>query len=135
MRWDAVLEAITTRIAEDTGLVGVYGESIRKMGTHAFSVHSLDYFVVSYTEGELWEPMLVQFSQWTRSMNDLVISERRLRSLFNHENIVIIEGVPMWAQFEDGGDLTGPETEGYYGAASRYRFTPVRERLLPGRSS
>jgi hypothetical protein len=48
---------------------------------------------------------------------------------------MVIGGVVMFAQFEDGGDLTGPETEGYYGIASRYRFTPVREKLLLGRSS
>ena len=68
-------------------------------------------------------------------MTDLSTSDRRLRQLFDHELPVVIEGIPMWSFYEDGGELTGPEREGYYGMASRFRFTPIRDRLLPGRGS
>lgn len=135
MRWDDVLRAVTTRMADDAVLQSIYGDAIRKMGTHKWIVPSLDYMMVSRTVNELWEPMTVQFSQWVKTMDDLSSSEKALSRLFDHENMVVIEGITMWAFFEEGGDLTGPENEGYYGAASRYRFIPIRERLLPGRSS
>lgn len=135
MRWDSVLQAMVNAMANDTALTGIYGEAIRKTGVHPFITPSLEYFFVTVSQSELWEPQLVQFNQWTKSMDDLVVSDRRLRQLFDHDNMVVIEGVTMWAQYEDGGDLTGPESEGYYGLAARYRFTPIREKLLLGRSS
>lgn len=133
MRWDHILQALINRMQGDATLSGLYGSAIRKRGTHKFTVPSLDYFVVTTSKSELWVPTIVQFNQWTRSMTDLATSDRRLEQLFDHDDMVTIEGVTMWAQYEDGGDLVGPETEGFYGIASRYRFTPIREKLLLGR--
>lgn len=135
MRWDAVLKAMVDRAAADSALSGIYGDAIRKQGTHPFTVPSLDYSLVTIGQSEIWEPHIIQFSQWTKSLNDSAVSDRRLRRLFDHDNMVVIEGVTMWSVYEDGGDLTGPETEGYYGLAARYRLTPIREKLLLGRSS
>ena len=79
---------------------------------------------------ELWEPHLIQFSQWTETVGDLATSDRRLHAIFDHEEPMFIEGIYMWSFFEDSSDLQGPEREGYHGMASRFQFTPIRERLL-----
>jgi hypothetical protein len=133
MRWDAVIQAVAARAAGDPILASIYGTTIRKMGVHTFAVPSLEYMLVSRGVTELWEPHIIQFSQWAHSLSDVATSDRRLGQLFDHENMQVIEGVTMWSSFEDGGDLVGPAREGVYGTAARYRFTPVRERLLSGR--
>ncbi len=131
MRWDAVLQAIASRMATDPGLLSVYtAAGIRKMGTQKFLVPSLEYLLITSGMDEVWEPHLVQFSQWTSTMADLAVSDRRLHALFGHEEPMFIEGVYMWSFFEDSSDLQGPEREGYHGMASMFQFTPIRERLL-----
>lgn len=136
MRWDEVAQAVASRMAGDATLVGIYGEQIR-MGSddQDRQVPSLEYMLLPLSVTELWQPHLITFMQWSNSMTDLATSDRALHRLFDHELPVVIEGVAMWAQFEDGGELTGPDREGYFGLSSRFRFTPVRGRLLPGRSS
>jgi hypothetical protein len=134
MRWDAVLQAVSTRAKEDEVLAGIYGaDFIRKMGIKVFRVPSLEYMLVGATQGELWAPHMVQWSQWNATMEEQAISDRRLHRLFDHDIPVFIGGVYMWAVWEDSSDLTGPEREGYYGLASRFTFTPIREKLLAGR--
>lgn len=135
MRWDDVLEAVFDQMNADATLLSIYGTAIRMGGVHEFTIPSLEFFVVSNTQNELWEPITVQMSQFTKSMTALANSDRRLRQLFDHDNMVTIQGVTMWSRWEDGGDLVGPSRQGFYGMAARFRFTPIREHLLLGRGS
>lgn len=130
MRWDAVIQAVATTLAADPALADIYGTDIVKSGTLEFRVPLLEYTMLSTGMDELWEPMVIQLDQFTRSVADLATSDRRLHSLFDHEEPRLIAGIYMWASFEEGGDLTGPSREGYHGMASRFRFTPVRQRRL-----
>jgi hypothetical protein len=134
MRWHDVIWAISRAAAEDPILQGLYGEAIRMSGTQEHEVPSLEYQVISDTASELWEPVTVQWDQWTDSLNDLVISEAALRSLFDHAVPVTLEDVVMWAEFTDGAQLSVPDRAGFYGRAARFRFTPLRDCLRGGRS-
>lgn len=133
MRWDAIFQAIMTRAAGDALLAGVFGTDIGMAGTQEFKVPNLTYMLVSSGESELWAPHTIQFDQWTNTMADLAISERSLHRLFSHDTPQLIEGIYMWAVFEQSVSLTGPAREGFFGQASRFIFTPIREKLLSGR--
>lgn len=134
MRWDAVTQAVAARAAGDTVLQDVYGDAIRANGMSDFTVPSLEYQLVADTLGELWHPHTLQWDQWVPNRTELERSERALVRLFDHETPQLIEGVFMWSFYLDGADLTGPAREGYHGRAIRFRFDPIRARLLAGRS-
>lgn len=134
MRWAAVIKAIAAEAAADPTLAGIYGTAIRmNAGAQNYLVPGLEYWMVTDTATELWEPQIVQWDQWTETLDDLIESERALRKLFDHDNMVTIGDVTMWAVFEEGADLQSPNRENYFGRAARFRFTPIRGDLRPGR--
>lgn len=138
MRWDEVLSAIHAALEDESEITDVVGVgNIRTAGAREFVVPSLEVTVLSDDVTELWAPSDVQFDVFTRTMADLVTVERALRNLFDREGFVAIEGLPMWSFYLDGGPLEGPSLNvegGVFARALRFRFAPVRERLIQGRS-
>ncbi len=136
MRWDAVIQAVSNRAAEDAALIAIFGTTIRKSGRQAFAVPSLEYLLVSVPRpGELWAPCTIQFDIWTETLDDTVAAAVALDRLFDHDRVQIIEGVYMWAHVsEPSVTLEGPLRENQHGQASRFRFVPIRAKLLPGRT-
>src|SRR4030042_1291341 len=134
MRWHDVLWAISREAQAHPLLAEIYGSAIRMSGTQEHAVPSLEYFIVADSASELWEPCIIQWDQWTTSLEDLVRAEAALRSLFDHALPVTMQAVVMWSQFTDGAELTSPERAGYYGRALRFRMTPLRDCLRGGRS-
>ena len=138
MRWDDVVLACRTAAVADPVLAGIYGEDAIRMGATAqdFRVPGLEYQIIGDTETELWEPIIMQWDQWTADYADLVASERALRKLFDHRLPVEIEGVYMFSVFTDGASLVdAPDRAGFYGRAVRFRLSPIREDLRLGRST
>lgn len=136
MRWDDVVLACRTEAAADPVLAGIYGADAIRMGATAqdFRVPGLEYQIIGDTETELWEPIIMQWDQWTADYADLVASERALRKLFDHRLPVEIEGVYMFSVFTDGASLVdAPDRAGFYGRAVRFRLSPIREDLRLGR--
>ena len=84
MRWHDVLWAISREAQAHPLLAEIYGAAIRMSGTQEHAVPSLEYFIVADSASELWEPCIIQWDQWTTSLEDLVLSEAALRSLFDH---------------------------------------------------
>lgn len=134
MRWHDVIWAISQAAAADSILRGIYADAIYANGARNWEIPSLEYDLITDSASELWEPCTVQWDQWCLSMEDLVVSEARLREMFDHAVPTTIQGVVMWAEFTDGASLTAPERSGFYGRAARFRFTPLRDALRRGRS-
>jgi len=135
MRWAAVIEAISKVAAADPALVAIYGTAIRmNAGAQDYQMPGLEYQIIADTANELWEPMIVQWDQFTESLADLVDSERALRELFDHAFPVTIEGVFMFSEFSEGAELQSPSRENVFGRAVRFRYTPIRGDLRPGRT-
>lgn len=135
MRWDAVLQAVMSESAADAALAAIYGTDIVKAGSREFKVPSLEVEIVSIPRpGELWQPHTFQFSHFASTLQDVVDADRALDRLFDHDRAVFVQGVYMWAFVEDGTELPSPTREGYYEKATRYTFTAIRGKLLPGRS-
>ena len=94
MRWDAVGRAIAAEAAADPVLAGIYGPWVRmNAGAQDFHVPGLEWSLVTDSASELWEPCIIQWDQWVDDFDDLVISERALRRLFDHALDVEIGGV------------------------------------------
>ncbi len=129
MRWPDVLLAITTAAAADPVLDGIYGESIRQKGQQKLQIPSLEYMLISDTESEVFEPIVVQWDQFALNPADLIASESALRTLFDHELGVVIEGVSLLCQFIDGSILETPSGDNYYARAIRFEFELVRSSL------
>lgn len=127
MKWDAVIRACREAVIAEPVLVGIYGEDVRMHGAGSHTVPLLEMMLVSDGISEQWAPCAIQFSQWTIELPDLLASERQLRRLFHAELPATFGGMSMWAQYVDGGDLSVPERDGYYGRAIRFQLTPLTE--------
>lgn len=135
MRWAAVIEAITAAAKADPGLVTIYGAAIRmNAGAQDYEVPGLEYQIIADSATELWEPVIIQWDQFTYGLDDLAASERALRKLFDHAFPVTMFGVYMWSEFEEGAELQSPNRENVFGRAVRFRYTPIRADLRPGRT-
>lgn len=130
MRWHDVLVAIGQAAATDEVLMGIYGSNIRMAGKHKHVVPALDYRLITDTEQEQWAPHIVQFDQWTNTLDELAASDRRLRFLFNQDVPVQIGELYTWAVFTEGADLVTPDDWNYFGRGTRFRFTPLREQYV-----
>lgn len=131
MRWHDVLWTLARKCRGDATLVGIYGQKIYQAGEVAWAVPSLEYRIVSDTANENWEPCTVQFDQWTKRQGDLVISEHRLRAMFDQPIPITLdvggsEPLITWTVFDGGAELTGPENLDYFGRAIRFHCTPLR---------
>lgn len=129
MIWDDLLERIVTIVNADAVLLEVFGSSMRMAGTAEHAVPSLEWTMITDSEGELWSPHVIQFDQWSLDLEEVIRSERRLRALFHQDLPVRLGGdLLSWAQYVDGEVLATPDRNGFAGRAVRFRFTPLRER-------
>lgn len=129
MRWDDVLTAVTGAVVDDPTLSGIYGEAIRQRGAVLHAIPSLEIWLVTDAETELWEPVVLQFDQRTETQADLISSERRLRSLFSRDFPVTLDGIVLYCEYIDGADLTAPTDENTNARAVRFSFQALREAL------
>ena len=135
MRWAAVIGAISKVAAADPALVAIYGTAIRmNAGAQDYQMPGLEYQIIADSATELWEPVIIQWDQFTESLEDLVDSERALRKLFDHAFPVTMYGVYMWSEFEEGSELQSPSRENVFSRTVRFRYTPIRGDLRPGRT-
>jgi hypothetical protein len=138
MRWDDVIQAIYTEASADPALVAIHGNGIQAAGMTDHIVPGLSYRLITDTETELWEPMIVQWDHWTHTVAELVASERALRDLFDQDVEVTIQGVYMLSFYTEGSELGqaefGPDRTNYFGRATRFAHHPIRESRRAGRS-
>ena len=136
MRFDSVMQAVSKRAADDSVIQSIFGATVRLSGRQAFTVPSLEYLLVTVAKpGELWAPCTIQFDSWTDTLDDTMAAAKALVRLFDHDRVQVIEGIYMWAFVaEPSVTLEGPLRENQHGHASRYRFVPIRGKLLPGRT-
>lgn len=129
MRWPDVTQAIATFAAADVRLQQIYGGAIRYAGIAEFAVPSLEYTLIIEEKGvEIWSPIVIQWNQRTLTLDEIILSEQALMDLFDRrdEDMVEIEGVKMFAVYDDSADLTTPDRPNYSHRMVRFRFTPVR---------
>lgn len=125
--WDEVVSRIKDLVLADGVLSGIYGERFRKAGTGEQQVPGLEWTLVGDTEGELWAPCIIQFSQWTANAAEVRQSEFRLRSLFHRDLPFLLGGdVLVFSAYLDGADLATPDRSNILGRAIRFRITPLR---------
>lgn len=130
-KWADVLEEVGAVLVADLVLFGIYGEDIRHEGSGVGTIPLLTYGFLGDVENELWNPCLVQFDQWTQGVEDLATSELRLRRLFHQPVPMPLGTMSVWAEYLDGGALSIPDRDGYFGRAARFRFTPLRDYYEP----
>jgi hypothetical protein len=131
MRWDDLVVAISAAAAADPVLASIYGETIRAAGTAKHQVPALDYQLVSDSkEPDIWAPHVIQWDQWTDTLEQLMASERALMALFDREFDLLpasIGGVYFWSEYTEGAELVNADRAGYRGRAVRFRMTLVRD--------
>jgi hypothetical protein len=127
MMWDHVMERIVTLILADPVLAGIFGDHLRMAGSGKSSVPSIEYTLITDTEGELWTPISIQFDLWTTSAVDSRTAERKLRGLLHHDLPQSIDGLTLWTTYTDGSPLATPDRSNFVGRALRFHFTPLRE--------
>ena len=130
-KWFQVLEELTALVYADAELASLYGENIRASGTGEKLAPLLEIAFVGDSESELWNPITVQFDQFLATADDLAASELRLRRHFHANLPIALGGISAWAEYVDGGSLSIPSLDGYFGRAARFRLTPLRDYYDP----
>lgn len=135
MMWDKALEGIRAAIAAFPPLADMYGANVRQASTSNMpfdpKVPTLEYTVITDTVTEQWEPMIVQFDIWGRTVEQMIEGERALRNLFTPILPREFGGVFMLSEVIDAAHLSVPDRAGYYGRGLRIRFAPLREHYQP----
>lgn len=124
--WFDVLEAVRAVLAADATLTGIVpAADITLAGQKAFSVPMIEMTVVSDTEQETWAPVLIQFDLWTRNAADLKTAETRIRTLVSDSVPMTLDGVEMWALYQAGRVLPGPE-DGVFSRSFDIEYQMIR---------
>lgn len=132
MRWDHVLDSLQQLLPNTPELIAIYGSNIRQSGEVEYvKPNLLELTVTSDTMAEeIWNPIVIQFDQFCKTIEQLRDSERTLRNMLHHDVPISIFGVFMWSEFLEGFELETPARDGYFGRGLRFRFTPIREEYL-----
>ena len=127
MRWNAVCEAMAEQVAALPVIQAIYGATVRMASPQArHVVPALEYRIITDTEMEQWEPIIVQWDQWTVTYEDLVDSERALRQLLHQEaELWLAPNVMVLAKVLDGAELADPDRQGYFGRAVRFQLDAI----------
>ncbi len=134
MMWDRVIEALLATLESDPTIVELFDSRIRMTGTGAApspKATLLEFMLIADSERETEAPCVIQFDAWAPTMDEVARAERRLRQLFNRSLPEDFGAGPMWAQYVDGSMLASPDRDGFSGRATRFRFTPLREKYAP----
>lgn len=129
IRWPDVLLAFASVAQSDPILVDIFGQNIRLAGSMEHRIPSLELALISDQESELWERVVVQWSMYAGSMEDLIRAEGRIRRLFVHDLGVNIGGVIMFTEFLEGVALEAPTRDNVFGRAIRLGVEPLRAGL------
>lgn len=128
MMWDQVILRIAALLRSDDTLVGIFGSSMQMAGTSPLRVPMLEWTLIADGESELWAPCVIQFDQWHTEAAMIVQSERRLRSLLHVPRAIVLDGLYLSGQYQDGSVLASPDRNGFDGRAARFLFLPLRAR-------
>jgi len=135
MRWADVIPAACTALEADTALMAALGAGALIEATTArrlVRAPSVSWFLVADPEGELWEPVLVQWDLVTASWAAMATIEARVRAVLHHDTPTVLGGVTMWSQVVDA--RTVPiETEKDPNLVHRQldvRFTALRSKYV-----
>lgn len=132
MIWDRICKAAVAQAAADPLLVEIFDQAIRWASPSAkLEVPCLDLQLVGHgPPTELWDPFVVQWDIWTHGTGDLTRAERRLWLLFQADLPLTIGGVTCWGWCVGGEPLAHPDRNDYFGKATRFQFTPLREQYV-----
>lgn len=129
MRWPEVVEALIGAVEADPTLSAIFGAAVYKSGDRNLEVPSMEWTLISDTEGEKFNALRIQWDVFTRTDGELVAAERMLRFLFHHDVPTEIGGIPMWAQYTSRSDVPGLR-DGIRGSSTDFVFTPIRTRYV-----
>lgn len=131
MKGYEVSQVVIEDIAADTVFAGIFGEKIRLGGTGPLEKPLLEYWKIGESENELFAPVTLQFDAWLATDLELNRVVQRLRRKYHQDVPVVIGGLGMWCQYVDDESLASPDRDGYFAHATRFRFTPLRDRYQP----
>lgn len=112
MRWPAVVAALVTAAEADAAVLAALGGEPHLYpsdDTRAGRVPSVGWTLVSDTEAENTERLLVQWDVFARSLEEAIAIERALRRVVSAEGISTVGDVRMWMQFGGGRRHPTPE--------------------------
>lgn len=127
MNWDLVVAAIVKLWRDDTQLMAALGSgSVEPAESNVERrIPGLRYTVITESENEITNPILLQVDYWTLSRAKGITLERRLRWLTVTRWPITINNVVMWIFLEDSRDAADPQP-GVLHRQLDFRCVPVR---------
>jgi hypothetical protein len=131
MMWDEVMERVVAELKANPTIATLYAKdddvAIRMANPSGEQqVPGIEWTLLGDTEGELWEPILVQFDIWFTDSTVMIQTERILRGMFRRDLPVKIGGLTLLANYEDGSMLAVPDRSNFYGRGVRFRLAALR---------
>lgn len=128
MMWDDVMTRVLALLDTNATLHDLFGGKMRMVSEGSkLEVPSLEYTILTDTNAELFEPMLVQIDLWTLRADQNRLAERIVRNLLDQRTSVRWTDVVALSEFTDGAFLSTPDRAGFIGRGLRFRFTPLKQ--------
>ena len=132
-----ILEAAVAALRADASLMTALGGDATRVGPivedEERRIPSVRYQVISDTEEETMNPVLVQFDYWAQGLVAAMQIERRIRTALTGRTRKAWSlpgggSISMWALYTDSRSMTDP-TPGVVHRSLDFRFVPVRADL------
>lgn len=132
MMWDNVMERVIAEIGANPNISALYtidGRLQFRMASPSGQqqVPGIEWSLIGDTEGELWEPIVVQIDIWYTDESVMRQTERIIRSLLRQERMRL-DDLTLLISYVDGVALAVPDRANFYGRGLRFRIAALRER-------
>ena len=128
MMWHEVMTRIVAQIAAHPTLGQLYADRIRMASPSGKQqVPGIEWSLLGDTEGELWEPILIQLDIWYTDDATMIQTEQILRGMFRQDLPFKLAGdFTVIATYEGGTMLAVPDRANFYGRGIRFRIAALR---------
>lgn len=128
MMWVEIMTRVVNEIEAHPVLGPTYSGRVRKASPGGEQqVPGIEWSLIGDTEGELWEPIIVQIDVWYTESDTMIESERIIRSMLPRDLPFKLGGdLTVIASFEGGVDLAVPDRANFYGRGLRFRIAALR---------
>ena len=136
MMWDEVIPAWLNLLESDATLTGVLGTDADGFvpiypasAGRPVRVPSVEYYFVSDTESELFNPIRVQVDYWAKGIGRAAVIERRVRLLTHRDTSRELGAHRMWTRYLDSRSHDYPADPGVVHRSMDVLFEPLRHRF------
>lgn len=128
MMWHEVMTRIVAQIESHSILGTLYAGRVRMASPSGKQqVPGIEWSLLGDTEGELWEPILIQIDVWYTDDAVMIQTEQIIRGMLRQDLPFKLSGdFTVITTYEGGVMLAVPDRANFYGRGLRFRIAALR---------